>query len=55
VPLRERQAFYAALGRPPDAVFPLRYAVVPSLAIGFVDGEVAGFYQTDGDDVEVES
>jgi hypothetical protein len=54
VPFQERQAFYAAVGKPPEAVFPLRFAVAPSLAIGVVDGKVTGFNRTAGDDVEVE-
>lgn len=53
VPLQERQAFYAALGKPPEAVFPLRFAVA-GLATGVVTGEVMGFYRIDGDEIEVE-
>lgn len=54
IPVADRRAFYAALGKLPEAVFPLRFAAAPGLAIGFADGDVAGFYRTDGDDVEVE-
>jgi hypothetical protein len=54
VPLPERHAFYAALGKPPEAVFPLRFAVAPGVATGVVTGEVMGFYRIVGDDIEVE-
>jgi hypothetical protein len=45
VPIEERQALYAALGKTPDAVFPLRFSVDPSLATGDVSGQVCGFYR----------
>lgn len=54
LPAEERQAFYASLGKPPRDVFPLRFAVAPNLAVGFANGEVTGFYRTDGDNVAVE-
>lgn len=54
VPSQERQAFYAALGKPLESVFPLRFGVAPGLATGFVSGEVLGFYRLEGDGVEVE-
>ncbi|HSF05570.1 MAG TPA: hypothetical protein VLG10_07230 [Methylomirabilota bacterium] len=54
VPSQDRQAFYAALGKPPEAVFPLRFAAEPGLTTGVVTGEVVGFYRLEGDEVEVE-
>ena len=45
VPVEERQAFYAALGRAPEAVLRLRYAVDPGLAIGESSGQAYGFYR----------
>ncbi|HEY7363183.1 MAG TPA: hypothetical protein VIE37_03670 [Methylomirabilota bacterium] len=54
VPPRERHALYAALGKPPEAVFPLRFAAEPGLATGVATGDVAGFYRLDGEDVDVE-
>ena len=45
VPVEERQAFYAAIGRVPDAIFPLRYAIDPKLAIGESSGQAYGFYR----------
>jgi hypothetical protein len=54
VPVQERQAFYAALGKPPDAVFPLRFAAERGLSTGVVMGEVDGFYRIDGEGVAVE-
>jgi len=45
VPVEQRQALYAALGRTADAVFPLRFAADPGLVIGQASGEVAGFYR----------
>lgn len=54
VPLEERQAFYAALGKPLEAVFPLRFTAAPGLTLGIATGEVLGFYRIDGDEIEVE-
>jgi hypothetical protein len=45
VPVEQRQALYAALGKTPDAVFPLRFTVHPKLATGDVSGLVHGFYR----------
>jgi hypothetical protein len=45
VPAEERQALYFALGRTPDAVFPLRFTVDPVLTTGEASGEAHGFYR----------
>lgn len=45
VPVIERQALYGALGRDPDAIFPLKFSVDPRLATGETGGEVSGFYR----------
>jgi hypothetical protein len=44
--LRAAQArdFYAALGKTPREVFPLRFEIRPGLARGVVAGELAGFF-----------
>ncbi|SPE33518.1 conserved hypothetical protein [Acidobacteriia bacterium SbA2] len=41
----ERKAFYAALGKNADDVFPLRFSVDPSLATGATSGQIEGFYR----------
>jgi hypothetical protein len=43
VAAEERMAFYAALGKNSDAIFPLRFEADPGLAIGAVAGQVKGF------------
>jgi hypothetical protein len=43
VPVEDRQALYAALGKPADAVFPLRFSIDPGLATGEASGQVLGF------------
>jgi peptidoglycan/xylan/chitin deacetylase (PgdA/CDA1 family) len=45
VPEKERKALYAALGKNPDQVFPMRFSVDPSLATGVATGQVEGFYR----------
>jgi hypothetical protein len=41
----EKAAFYAAIGKPPDAIFPIRFAAGPGLATGAVTGSIDGFYR----------
>lgn len=53
VPAQQRKAFYAAIGRSADAVFPLRFSVDPGLATGATNGVVEGFYKR-GDRIEIE-
>jgi hypothetical protein len=45
VPAEERQAFYSALGKDADAVFPLRFDGEPGLATGAAAGGIKGFYR----------
>jgi hypothetical protein len=54
VPEEGRQALYAALGKSPDEVFPLRFSVVPSLASGVTSGQVDGFYRYTQRSLQVE-
>jgi hypothetical protein len=54
VAAEERQALYTTLGRGPDAVFPLRFNVDPSLSSGATAGRVDGFYRGFSRDVQVE-
>jgi hypothetical protein len=44
IPAEERQAFYSALEKFPDAVFPLRFDADSGLATGAVAGQIEGFY-----------
>jgi hypothetical protein len=45
VPADVQQAFYSALGKGVEAVFPLRFSAEPGLATGAVAGWVEGFYR----------
>jgi hypothetical protein len=40
-----RQAFYAAIGKKPEEVFPLRFAAASGLVKGTAAGELRGFYR----------
>jgi hypothetical protein len=40
-----RMAFYKALGRGPEAIFPIRFSANPDLATRVVAGQVDGFYR----------
>jgi hypothetical protein len=51
---QERHALYAALGRDPDAIFPLQFNVDPRLATGSVAGEVLGFYRHRRDQTQID-
>jgi len=50
----ERQALYAALGKSPDQVFPLRFSVGPNLATDVTTGQVEGFYRFTAKGTQVE-
>jgi len=54
ISVEERQALYAALEKRPNQIFPLRFSVQASVAIGATSGRVDGFYQSIGDDIQVE-
>lgn len=41
----KRQRFYAAIGKPAEAIFPIAFAADADLATGLTDGEVSGFYR----------
>jgi len=41
----QRMAFYRALGKGPEAIFPIRFSTDPDLATGVVAGQVDGFYR----------
>jgi hypothetical protein len=53
VPEEVRREFYAALGKPPDAVFPVRLTAEPAECGGVTRAVVQGFCRTVGDRVEV--
>jgi hypothetical protein len=40
-----RSAFYKALGKRPEAIFPIQFSADPNLATGVVTGRVDGFYR----------
>jgi hypothetical protein len=50
---RAQQELYAALGKDPDAIFPLRFVADPGLASGIVEGQVDGFYRKSRDGIHV--
>ena len=41
----QRTAFYKALGKGPEAIFPMRFSADSGLATGVVAGQVDGFYR----------
>ena len=43
-----REAFYAAIGKPPEDIFPLRLSVHSKFATGILTGRVDGFYRGGG-------
>ena len=45
VRVERKTAFYAAIGKDPEAIFPLRFAADPGLSTGVVSGRVDGFYR----------
>jgi hypothetical protein len=45
VKTEEREAFYAALRKPPEAIFPLQFSADAALATGVTAGQVTGFYR----------
>jgi len=53
IPGRTQQELYAALGKAPDAVFPLRFTAETGLAMGIAEGEVDGFYRGDRNGIHV--
>ena len=45
----ERQAFYAAVSKPREAIFPLKFSADAGLATGVTAGQVEGFYRRSRD------
>ena len=45
IPAERRQAFYAAIGKSPEAIFPLRFTADPKFATGILRGQLDGFYR----------
>jgi hypothetical protein len=39
------QSFYRAVGKEPNAIFPIHFRGTPGLATGIVTGELSGFYR----------
>jgi hypothetical protein len=46
LPVEKRHAFYAAIGEPPESIFPIQFAADPALVTGIVAGQVDGFYRS---------
>jgi hypothetical protein len=44
IPPERRHAFYEAISKAPDAVFPVRFSAKPHFATGILTGEIEGFY-----------
>ncbi len=44
VPTCEREAFYAALNKSADAIFPIHFSADSNLASGVLTGQIDGFY-----------
>lgn len=53
IPQRSQQELYAALGKPPDAIFPLRFVGDPGLTLGSVEGEIEGFYKKSHEGIQI--
>jgi hypothetical protein len=49
IPLEERRAFYAAFGKTPEEIFPLKFCADPMLVTGIITGRLDGFYRLIGD------
>jgi hypothetical protein len=45
VRIDQRTAFYEALGKGPEAIFPILFSTAPALATGVAAGQVNGFYR----------
>ena len=41
----KKAAFYTAIGKAPDVIFPIMFEADPGLATGAVSGSVNGFYK----------
>jgi len=53
IPATTQKELYAALGRAPDAIFPLRFSADPKVVKGFASGQVEGFYRRAPDGIHI--
>ena len=53
VPSQTQQELYAALGKRPDAIFPVRFYRDANLTTGIGDGTIEGFYRQDHDGIHI--
>ena len=53
IPSQAQQELYKALGKGPDAIFPLRFCAEAGLTTGLGDGTIEGFYRRDHDGIHV--
>ena len=49
IPLEERRAFYAAFGKTPEEILPVKFWADPMLVTGSLTGRLDGFYRLIGD------
>src|SRR6266496_2076353 len=49
-----QQELYAAVGKGPDAIFPLRFNADAGLTTGICKGQIEGFYRGDRDGIHIE-
>jgi hypothetical protein len=50
----ERTAFYNALSKSPEQIFPIRVVAEPGLTTGIQSAEVQGFYKREGGGIKIE-
>lgn len=50
---RAQQELYVALGKTPDAIFPVHFSTAPGLTSGLTTGQVDGFYRSTREGVEI--
>jgi hypothetical protein len=53
IPSQAQQELYAALGKRPDVIFPVRFYTDADLTTGVGDGAIEGFYRQDRDGIHV--
>jgi hypothetical protein len=53
IPSQAQQELYAALGKRPDAIFPVRFYTDAALTTGIGDGTIEGFYRRDHDGIHI--
>ncbi len=49
-----RRAFYTAVGKEPELIFPIDFQIPRKLSTGALGGQIAGFYRMKGDQLLIE-